>query len=364
MTASIVIRRHAWRAWAILAGWLVLADMISRPPGPDPRLRGDRRTGHPLRGRRGTGPGYLRGPGLPARSGGPNCDGEASGLQASQLATAVTAAVLGAFVLGSLVSVQAYQSVTTSVPARSFIANARVALKQAPAGTVIVDFPVPPTLLTAALFGRYGYASKVIGDMALGDHRVRWTRQPQGTINSLLAFGTDGRLRPVIWYGAMSPAIPAGSCWPARGRTVTVPLNFKVTNAKTVRIDYLASSAGVATVTFGGQSQPVTLARGLNSTYVPVHGSSNTVVISGPGLGSRPRLGPGKEQVCVGSAEGRAGFSIGFRSGDPCPPGIRLTVPGQPRPYGPTLWSRTASVAQASVVRPAWAPPRRSARAS
>ncbi len=293
VTASIVIRRHSWRAWAILAGWLVLADMVpvllgrtrvfGAIVGLDTRYVADAAPVLAIC----VGLAFLPVVGRPEL----RRQAEPASVQVSQLATAVTAAVLGAFVIGSLVSVQAYQSVTTGAPARSFIANARAALKQAPAGTVIVDTRLPPTLLAAALFGRYGFASKVVGDMALGDHRVHWTRQPQGTINSLLAFGADGRLRPVKWYGALSPVL-RGSCYPAKHRTIVVQLYANAVNARTVRIDYLTKAAGVVTVVFGAQSQQVAIKGGLNSVYVPVHGSSNSVVIKEPTA----------KQVCVSGA--------------------------------------------------------------
>jgi hypothetical protein len=297
ITVSILIRTRAWRAWVIVAGWLVLADMIpvllgrtrffGAVLGLDTRYVADAAPVLAIC----VGLAFLPVAGQQETRERPRAAG------ANQLATAVTAAVLGAFVLSSLVSTQAYQSATTSAPARAYIANARAALAQAPSGTVIVDFPVPPALMTAALFGQYGFASKVVGDMARGDNQVRWTTRPVGTINQLMALGTDGRLRPVIWYGAVTRPPPAGGCLKAQGKkalanTVTAQLYATAVNARTVRIDYLAASAGVVTVTFGGQSQQVAIKAGLNSTYVSVHGSSNAVVIAGPG----------RKQLCVGGA--------------------------------------------------------------
>jgi hypothetical protein len=305
VAVSILARRYAWRAWAILAAWLVVADMVpvllgrvrefGSVVGFDTRYVADAApvlaiciglaflpvVGQPDRRRRSE----------PADAGQQAGSSPRVPAQASQLGTAVTAVVLGAFVLGSLVSAQAYQSATTSASARAYIANARAAVEQAPPGTVIIDYPVSPAVMATALFGRYGFASKVIGDMVRGQHRVRWTRQPAGIINSLLAFGTDGRLRPVKWYGALSPVL-RGSCYPAKRRTIVVQLYANAVNARTVRIDYLAKAAGVVTVVFGAQSQEVAMKGGLNSVYVPVRGSSNRVVIKEPTA----------KQVCVSGA--------------------------------------------------------------
>jgi len=311
IAVSILIRRHAWRAWAIVAGWLVLADMVpvllgrtryfGAVFGLEPRYVADAIPVLVIC----VGLAFLPVIGQQENRRQPQAAG------AGQLATAVTAAVLGAFVLSSLVSTQAYQSATTSVPARAYIANARAALAHAPAGTVIVDFPVPSPLMTAALFGQYGMTSQVVGDMARGSHRVRWTTQPVGTINHLMALGTDGRLRPVIWYGALSPNRPGG-CWKARHQEITVQLYAEAVNARTVRIDYVAASAEAVTVTFGAQSLQVNLRPGLNSTYVAVRGSSNAVVIS-----ALPR-----SQLCVGNAA--AGVVLPSNSG-PAIPAVPLT---------------------------------------
>jgi len=311
VAASILVRRYAWRAWVIVAGWLVLADMI-------PVLLGRTRIfgavlGLDTRYVADAAPVLAICVGLAFLPVAGQSDNRRRlpSADASQLATAVTAAVLGAFVLGSLVSTQAYQSATSSAPARAYIANATAALAQAPAGTVIVDYPVPPTLMTAALFGKYGLASKVVGDMARGDHRVRWATHPAGTINKLMALGTDGRLRPVMWYGASSFPQPGG-CWTGKGDTVEVLLASAVVNARTVRIDYVAASAGVVTVTFGTQNLRVPIQAGLNSTYVAVNGNSSTVVITG-----LPR-----NQLCVGGAA--AGVILPSNIG-PAIPAVPLT---------------------------------------
>jgi hypothetical protein len=311
IAVSIVIRRHAWRAWVILAGWLLLADMV-------PVLLGRTRYFGAIFGLQ---PRYVVdavpvlvvcvGLAFLPVNGQPETRRQARAAGATQLATAVTAAVVGAFVVSSLVSTQAYQSAISSVAARAYIANARAALAQAPAGTVIVDFPVPSPVLTAALFGQYGMASRVVGAMARGSNRVRWTTQPVGTINHLMALGTDGRLRPVIWYGSVSPNRPGG-CWKARHQEITVQLFAEAVNARTVRIDYVAATAEAVTVTFGAQSLQVNLRPGLNSTYVAVRGSGNAVVIAAPPAG----------QLCVGG--GAAGVVLPSNDG-PAIPAVAAT---------------------------------------
>lgn len=284
IAVSIWNRKNAWRAWAILLGWLVGADMIPILLGRtrflgallalDTRYVADavpvlviclglaflQVTGRPDDRRQL----------VPAPAG-------------SRVATAAAAGVFGAFAVGSILSVQGFQNASGGAVARAYITNARAALQAAPAGTVIVNFPVPPTLMEAAIFGRYGFTAKVDGDMALQDRKVRWVQQPAGVNDKLMAFETNGTLQPVFMYGPKSLPVGPKGCWPIRHGSVTIPLAAQATNASMVRIDYLAGAAEPVVVEFGSQSQSITLPAGLHSAYLPVvHGSASDIVVLGP----------------------------------------------------------------------------------
>jgi hypothetical protein len=315
---SIWNRRYAWRAWAILAGWVVGADIAPVALG---RLR--ELSGAVL----GTETRYLA-DAAPVLA---ICVGLAFWPVVGQrdnrrvrrepvgpvpLATAATSAILGAFILGSLVSAQAYQSATTSAPARNYIANARAALAAVPRGTVVVDGAVPSGVMTAGWFGRYGFASKVIGEMARGDqrHRLPWTRHPQGTIDHLMVFGRDGRLWPAALYGHPSLPAPGGQkCWrTARGRVVVRVWPVRTPGVWTLRVGYDVLRAQQASVRFGAQAWRVTLRPGLHNVYLPVQGSVRKVVVTGL-----------RGRECIGNAA--VGVVVAWKAGPAIP---RVPVTG------------------------------------
>jgi hypothetical protein len=300
IVTSIWTRRYAWRAWAILAGWVAAADMLPVIAGRLDYIDGSvlgLETRYladampvlaiclglaflPVAGQRE----HRRAP----RQRGVSAAG-------SQVISGVAAALAGAFVLGSIWSAQAYENATSSAPIRSFISNARASLATAPKGTIIVDQQVPATVALGT-FGPYSYASKVVGEMARGEpaRRLRWIRQPDGTYDNLQAFAPDGSLRPAVVLGISSPGLPAGNgCWPAKGRTVAVRLTSPVTAASTsiLRIGYIARSAGVVTVSFGGHPQRLTVSPGLHEAYLPVQGAASAVIIEGLGM----------KRLCVGN---------------------------------------------------------------
>ena len=300
--ASIWNRRYAWRAWAILAGWIVVADMVpvligriqlvgASWAGAETRYVADAApvlaiclgfAFLPVIGRRDT----RRARREPI-------------MRSGQLPSSAIPAVLGAFIIGSLWSVQAYENSTTSLPARLYITHARAALAAAPYGTVIIDQRVPPSLI-APTFGQYSYASKVIGEMArsTSPNQLRWVRQPYGTLDSLMAFGFDGRLHQATVIGTVSQPLPAGmKCWPPRthgDHKVVVRLTAPATNSTALRVAYFsyAHSAKEVRVRYAGQLQQLILKPGLHDAYLPVRGVASSFAI----------IGLSSAQLCVGDA--------------------------------------------------------------
>jgi hypothetical protein len=305
--ASLMYGWRAWRAWAILAGWLIIVDVI-------PILAGWSGTVSALvlglSARYvwdGTGILVLcLGLAFMPLVGGPEPWPGPRRLSRPEFAAATTLVV--AIVVGSLWSFFDYPADPSAAAAASFIATARVALADAPRGSVIVDAPVPSDV-TDGLVGPVADASSVLSPLlaAPTGSGPRFVAQPDGTYDHLLEFDSLGRLLPSAIYGAASPALPAGGhCWPSTGGSVVVPLTTTATGATTLRIGYLAGGSGRLLVTFGARPLLYTFERGLHSAYLPVtDASSGTVVIESVG-GDLPCIGDVQAGVLVPSQAGPA----------------------------------------------------------
>ncbi len=327
--ASILFSRTAWRAWAILLGWLIAADMLPVIVGRvsdltfDPVVLGleSRYVADavpvlaiciglafwPLT------PSAVARPATaaPAPAAMAALPASVSVAQVGQVTRTVAAVAVGAFVVSSLWSVQAYQDVTLGAVARTFITNARLALRQAPRGTQVLDTQVPPDIVLGS-FGSWALASTVVGDMARGGpSRLRWITTPYGTFDHLMMFGTDGRLHLAQMYAVGSPLRrPGQNCWAVRGGQVRIPF-FTPTQAGTtvLRFGYLwySRDRGLLTVDYGGVVKQVIVDPGLHGAYLPERGSARSVVISGFG----------SVRLCVGDAE--AGILVPSATGPTIP---------------------------------------------
>jgi len=312
---SLWYRPRAWRAWAILCGWLVAVDLVPV-----------------LLGRGVFAPGAILGlttryvwdalavlticlglaflpmPGEPApRHLGPQLR--------TYLRTAL-AAVLTVVVIGSAVSLSAYQPDPTAAQGKSFVATARIALADAPPGTVIVDEPFPEPVAGGVFFGSVGRESALFESLISGPpgQRPRFIQQPDGAYANLLEFDGWGRLVPPTVAGVGNPTLPRRDrgCWPARHGIVRVPLQSVAANVNTLSIGYLAGNPSRVMVTFGGQSQLVSLlGGGLKTAFMPAHGSGHSVTIQSvsggiPCIGGatagllEPSTGPAIPQLAVG----------------------------------------------------------------
>jgi hypothetical protein len=314
--ASIVRRKTAWRSWAILAVWLIVADMLpviigrlnylpAVTFGMETRYVADAApviaiclglAFLPLaqRGNEAT---------TPARH------------HRQSFADAVwkpATALLGIFVLGSIWSAISYERHSSGHFAAAYIANARRAIAAAPRGSVVLDWPVP-AVVVSGLFGRYDEASTVIGDMERGKlaGKLRWIKaHPAGTVDGLLIFGTDGRLHQAQLSGVASARRSSKQgCWPERGGGVVVRFATPTsTLAWELRIGYIWGPQGMGhiTVQYGHSIRQLEVRHGLHSAYMPVSGTAKSIKISG--LGS--------SRICVGDVQ--AGALV-------------------PDPFGPTL---------------------------
>lgn len=301
--SSVARRKIAWRSWAILAGWIAAADVAPVIFGRarflsmaafwhETRYVADAvpvlaicvgLAFWPPRGRDESVPARDRGNG-----------------KLDQIRRAAIPALIGVFAAGSIWSALAYEIGTAAGAATTaeYIGDARQALRLMPDDTPVVDQLVPGHVMSP-IFGVSAAQSAVIGAMADGQlaGKVRWITRPEGTIDQLMTFGSDGRLWLARVYGAASPSLPAGQgCWPERHGRIAVGLTgFAPSATVLLRIGYLwrASYPSFVTVRYGGAVQSLNVLPGLHSGYLPVTGRSATVVVSGlSGVG-----------LCVGDVE-------------------------------------------------------------
>jgi hypothetical protein len=307
VVVSCCRRVRAWRAWAILAGWIVAADIVPV-----------------VFGRLGQWPGSLLGmqtryleDAAPVLA---LCTGLAflplvqeQGAIRFRLPAAgpATALVVGVCLIGSFWSLQSFESQNSAAAAaaRSYVATTRAAVADAPPGTLIIDGPTPASVMSAEIFGQYGYTSRVIGGIARGEpaKHLSWTSSPSGVLGNLMIFNNLGQLLPVTVQGPASPPPPPGkSCWNVTSAGTGIPLKGSLFRwSWIVRLDYSGPSTVLA-LRLGEKWADVTLPVGAHAFYVPLVGKGNEVTVrligSGPTLiGTQPVLAGTAPSGCVTS---------------------------------------------------------------
>jgi len=278
--ASLMYAWRAWRAWALLVGWLIVVDITAVAA---------------------TQPGFIAGVvlGTSARlvwdATGilvlclglaflPLVDATAPRRPARRLSRpefAVATTLIVAFAVGSLWSFYDYPADPTAAGASGYIATARAALGESPAGTVIVDASTPSDV-TGGFFGPPASVSSVLSPLLGGPSgsRPRFAARPDGTIDNLMEFNGLGQLVPAGIVGTASPARPSGvSCWDPGKSFAVIPLTSTVAGVSALRIGYLSGASGQVVVSYGGQSRVLTIDKGLHSAYLPATGSAQAVVV-------------------------------------------------------------------------------------
>ena len=305
--ASLMYSWRAWRAWAILAGWLIVADITAVAAGQSTFIAGAVLGASARNVWDATGILVLC-LGLAFL---PLADGIAPRRPPRRLSrpeyAGVTTLVV-AVIVGSLWSFYDYPSDPTAASASGYIATARAALDQAPGGTVIIDGPTPAGV-TGGLFGPVTNASSVLSPLLAGmpGTRPQFVTQPDGTIDNLMEFNDSGQLVPAGIVGTASPARPSGAaCWNRGSEVATIPLNWTAASASTLQIGYLSGASGQVLVTYGGRSQVLSFAAGLHDAYVPVQGSSGSVIIISQLRGAMPCIGDAAAGVLLPSSAGAA----------------------------------------------------------
>ena len=291
--ASLWYRRHAWRAWAILALWIFASAIVPL-----------------VAGRIGLGaPGSFLGSdlhyladSLPVLA---VClalafwpvTGEEDAYRARpvlRLRQAGTAALLAVFLAGSLWSYVSYEKDTSAAAGKSYIATARAAIAAAPRGVDIVDQPVPQIIETFVWFPSYAYTARVLGPLVPSALDAHWTMAPSGVYTKLMIFDSVGRLwsAPAIVGETVHPHAASSGCWHVNARGVTIPLAATLYHwGWEMSMNYLGSAATMA-VQFGGTWHDVRLPSGLHTVWVPAVGDGGEV---------HAKLLSGGPSVCVSS---------------------------------------------------------------
>ena len=281
VVVSCTRRVRAWRAWAILAGWIVAADIVPVVFGRLGQVVPASLLGMQTR--------YLE-DAAPVLA---LCTGLAflpllqeQGAIRFRLPAARPAAVLvlGVCLIGSFWSLQSFESQNnaTATAARSYIATARAAVADAPPGTLIVDGPTPASVMNPGIFGPFGYTSQVIGAIARGEpaKHLSWTSSPSGVPGNLMIFNNLGQLLPATVQGPVSwPPPPRESCWNVTAAVLRIPLNGSPWRwLWTARVDYSGPSS-VLEVSYGGNWSKVAVPAGAHVAYIPVLGQGDELSV-------------------------------------------------------------------------------------
>jgi len=272
---------------------------------------------------------------------GPSMEGEQDAIRfrlpAARSAVLLT---LGVFLVGSFWSLQAFESLNraAATAARSYIATARVAVADAPRGTLIVDGPTPASVMNPGIFGPFGYTSLVVGAIARGEpaRHLSWTASPRGAVGNLMIFNDLGQLLPVTMQGPFSSPPPHGqSCWNVTTTATQIPLGGPLFRwVWTARVDYSGPSSSVLAFRFGGNWTRVTLPAGTHTAYIPVTGQGREVSV---------RLAQPGPALCI----------TGMRVGSLEPDQAGLAIPAVPVGAAPPPAVTAPAAPPAPASRPA-----------
>jgi hypothetical protein len=305
---SIVVRGRAWRAWATLATWVILADIAPLLLGRLATAGFSQILGLDTRYVADAAPVAVLCVGLAfwpvVRPEGGGSQAEPSRRTTDFFAGAawqVTGVVLAAaVVLGSLWSVNRYEKATAlyNYVGKIYLARVKSQLADVQQDTVIMNGPMPPIIEWNIFYGNYANQSRALApfESQTTMKHVRWETRFDGTIDRLRMFDSYGVLRKANVHGVRAVA-PAGTgCAPVRGGVAT--MRFPRPSAPTtgiLRIGYLAGPdpGGTVTIRYGSTTLSLTPQKRLNSAYFSVSGSATEVTITMPKSGG----------ICVGDVE-------------------------------------------------------------
>ena len=286
VVVSCARRVRAWRAWAILAAWVLAADIVPVALGRLGTLLPAGLEAAETRYLTDAAPVLALCLGLAFLPvAGPPVDTEQDVIR-FRLPAARPAVLLalGVFLVGSFWSLQAFESLNGAAAraARSYIATARAAVADAPRGALIVAGPTPASVMSPGIFGPYGYTSLVVGAIARGEpaRRLSWTGSPRGVVGNLMIFNDRGQLLPATTLGPSSWPPPKGqSCWNVSTAVRQIPVTGTLYRwVWTARVSY-SGPASVLAFRFGENWTEVALPAGTHTAYIPVTGPGDKVSV-------------------------------------------------------------------------------------
>ncbi len=276
--ASLWYRRHAWRAWIILACWILASAVVPLVVGRIGMGVSAKLLGEDLHSLADSAPVIAICLGLAFWP----VTGEGDVYRARPrplLRRAGTAIVLGGFLVGSGWSYYRYETGTSSAVTKSYIATARVAVAAIPKGAVLADTPVPTAVETYSWFGPYAYTERVLGALAAPSQQLAWTRTPNGIVDNLKIFDSSGRLWGAAILGRSAhPSAARHGCWLVGYRPVRLPIpGARLYNwTWTMGLSYYGPAATMA-VQFAAKTYQYQLPAGLHMLYVPATGGGSSV---------------------------------------------------------------------------------------
>jgi hypothetical protein len=305
---SIVVRSRAWRAWAILAIWVFLADIVPLLLGRLATAGFSQILGLDTRYVADVAPIAALCVGLAFWPVVRQDEGASQAVPARRMTDSFTSpawkvtgvALTAVMLLGSLWSVNRYEKATAlyDYVGKIYLARVKSQLANVQQDTVIADRPMPPIVEWNIFYGNYANQSRALvpfeGQTTI--KHVRWETHFDGTIDRLMMFDSYGVLRKANVHGVRVEAPPAQKCAPVRQGVAT--LRFAKPSAPTtgiVRIGYLAGphAGGTVTIRYGSSTLSLTPQKGLHSAYFSVSGSASEVTITMPPSGG----------ICVGDVE-------------------------------------------------------------
>jgi hypothetical protein len=305
---SIAVRRWAWRAWAILILWVLIADVVpvllgrlatslfAQVLGLDSRYVADAAPVAALSVALAFWP-VARSDRQAATAGSAHARND---YFAGPVWQVVGVALTGVVVAGSFFSVNRYEKATAlyNYAGNVYLQHAKSSLADLPPGTVIADRPMNPVVMWNIYYLNYADQSVALAPMESATTRrnVRWATHFDGTIIRLLMFDHYGNLLKADVSGVRATPPAGKQCAPVRRGVAT--LRFPRQSppfAGILRIGYLAGPhpSGPVTIRYGSTTLSLTPQKGLNSAYFSISGSATGVTLTMPKSAG----------ICVGDVE-------------------------------------------------------------
>jgi hypothetical protein len=299
--ASMWYRRHAWRAWVILLGWLVIADMLpvvlARVSALSPTF-----LGMDLHYLADSVPALVICLGLAYLPVAGEEGAYRAALPPRPLRSAALSVVLCCFLAGSFWSGASYRHDVTAAAGvnRSYVDTATAAIKQAVTqlgSAAIVSTPLPQNLMDPTLLGAAAYTGKVIGPLVPAHARLTWaSQQPRGVFGHLLVFDNFGRLLPAVDVGSSTrPAAANKGCWTVTSQPVSISVYAPYDWIWVAELAYRGPATRLL-FSFDGVNRTVAVPAGRHEVYLPATGAGRSAQLTSlsaeaPGCVSQATIG-------------------------------------------------------------------------